>query len=134
MVGRGDKTYFQFFKFWTIFCLSNFGLFSLFQILDCSIHIKNEKNQILHFGSFLPLLLHSEVTKALVSAAELSGAQSARSFCLSASATGTQKLRDERDRERTQNILSSSANLRSFFRSKSSNFQGNRCTKFKYFS
>ena len=34
------------------------------------------------------------MTKALVSAAQLSGAQSARSLCLSAS--GAQKLKDER--------------------------------------
>ena len=41
--------------------------------------------------------------KALVSAA-----QSARLFCLSAS--GAQKFKNERERERTQNLLSASAN------------------------
>ena len=48
--------------------------------------------------------------KALVTAAQLSGAQSARSFCLSASASGAQKFSNERERERTQNLLSASAN------------------------
>ena len=33
-----------------------------------------------------------------------------RSFCLSASASGAQKLRDEREREHTQNLLSASTN------------------------
>ena len=51
-----------------------------------------------------------DIAKALVSATQLSGAQSARSFWLSASASGAQKFRDERERERTQNLLSASAN------------------------
>ena len=45
--------------------------------------------------------------KPIVSAAQLSGA---RSFLLSASVSSAQKLRDERERERTQNLLSESTN------------------------
>ena len=42
------------------------------------------------------------------------------------SASGAQNSRGKRKRERTQNLLSASANLRSFLRSKSCNFLGKK--------
>ena len=55
-----------------------------------------------------------------------------RSFRLSASANGAQNFRDECERERTQNLLRVSLNLRSFLRSKWCNFLGSLYMKFKY--